>query len=89
MMDYKAMTTPTESNLKLFSDASLDSIDATMYCHIIDVPNEHKTKYFLFCEHLEPVPNRSYIKYQVSLYQGYGAERSSEALVCCDGRKNS
>ena len=26
---------------------------------------------------------------QVSLYQGYGAERSSEALVCCDGGKDS
>ena len=26
---------------------------------------------------------------QVSLYQGYGAEGISEALVCCDGGKNS
>ena len=27
--------------------------------------------------------------YQISLYQGYGAQRSSEALVCCNGRTNS
>ena len=31
MMDYKAMTTPMESNLKLLSDASSEAIDATMY----------------------------------------------------------
>ena len=31
MMDYKAMTTPMESNLKLFGVASSDSVDATMY----------------------------------------------------------
>ena len=32
MMDCKAMTTPMASNLKLLSVASLDSVDATMYC---------------------------------------------------------
>ena len=26
---------------------------------------------------------------QISLYQGYGVERSSEAPVCCDGRADS
>ena len=31
MMDCKAMATPMESNLKLLSDASSDSVDATMY----------------------------------------------------------
>ena len=31
MMDCKAMTTPMESNLKLLSDSSSDSVDATMY----------------------------------------------------------
>ena len=35
MMDCKSMTTPMASNLKLLSDASLDSVDATMYPHII------------------------------------------------------
>ena len=25
----------------------------------LDVPEEHKTRYFLFYEHLEPVPDRS------------------------------
>ena len=35
MMDYKAMTTPMASNLKLLSDASLESVDATMYHHMI------------------------------------------------------
>ena len=35
MMDYKAMATPMASNLKLSSDASSESIDATMYHQMI------------------------------------------------------
>ena len=35
MMDYKEMTTPMESNLKLMSDASLEMVDATMYHQMI------------------------------------------------------
>ena len=35
MMDCKAMATPMASNLKLLSDASSESVDATMYCHMI------------------------------------------------------
>ena len=31
MMDCKAMTTPMESNMKLLSVASSESVDATMY----------------------------------------------------------
>ena len=31
MMDSKAMATPMESNLKLLSDASSETIDAMMY----------------------------------------------------------
>ena len=35
MMDCKAMATPMESNLKLLSDASLDTVDAMMYRQMI------------------------------------------------------
>ena len=35
MMDSKAMATPMALNLKLLSDASLDSVDATMYHQMI------------------------------------------------------
>ena len=35
MMDYKAITTPMASNLKLLSDASLEAVDATMYPQMI------------------------------------------------------
>ena len=35
MMDCKAMTTPMASNLKLLSDASSESVDATMHRHMI------------------------------------------------------
>ena len=35
MMDCKDMTTPMASNLKLLSDASSDSVDATMYRQMI------------------------------------------------------
>ena len=35
MMDCKAMTTPMASNLKLLSDASSESVDATIYCQMI------------------------------------------------------
>ena len=34
-MDCKAMTTPMASNLKLLSDASLETVDATMYRQMI------------------------------------------------------
>ena len=32
MMDYKAMDTPMALNLKLFSDASSESVDTMMSC---------------------------------------------------------
>ena len=35
MMDYKAMTTPMASNLKLLSNASSETVDATMYHQMI------------------------------------------------------
>ena len=35
MMDYKAITTPMASNLKLLSDASSEAVDATMYHQMI------------------------------------------------------
>ena len=35
MMDYKAITTPMASNLKLLSNASLELVDATMYREMI------------------------------------------------------
>ena len=35
MMGCKAMTTPMASNMKLLSDASSDTIDATMYHQMI------------------------------------------------------
>ena len=35
MMDCKAMATPMASNLKLLSDSSSDSVDATMYRQMI------------------------------------------------------
>ena len=35
MMDCKAITTPMASNLKLFSDASLEAVDAMMYHQMI------------------------------------------------------
>ena len=35
MMDCKSITTPMASNLKLFSDASSEAVDATMYHQMI------------------------------------------------------
>ena len=35
MMDYKAMTTPMASNLKLLSDASSEAVDSMMYRQMI------------------------------------------------------
>ena len=35
MMECKAMATPMASNLNLLSDASSDSVDATMYSQMI------------------------------------------------------
>ena len=36
MMDCKAMTTPMASNMKLLSDASSETVDATMYRQMIE-----------------------------------------------------
>ena len=49
------------SNLKLLSDASSESIDADVSLDdwVLDVPDEHETRYLLCCEHVEPVPDRS------------------------------
>ena len=35
MLDYKAIATPMASNLKLMCDASSESVDSTMYHHMI------------------------------------------------------
>ena len=32
ILDHNAITTPMASNLKLLCDASLETVDATMYC---------------------------------------------------------
>ena len=47
MMDYKAMTTPMASNLKLLSVASLESVDATMYCQMIYLTNTRPDIFFV------------------------------------------
>ena len=47
MMDCKIMATPMESNLKLLSDVSSDSVEAMMFIGSIDVPDEYETRYFL------------------------------------------
>ena len=62
MMDCKAMTTPMESNLNLLSDASSESVDATMYHQMIGslmYLTNTRLDIFFFCEHLDPVPDRS------------------------------
>ena len=59
MMDCKAMTTPMESNLKLLSDASSESIDYTSDDWVLNVPDEYEMRYLLCCEHVEPFPDRS------------------------------
>ena len=52
-IECKDMATPMASNLKLLSDASSDTVDATSDDLFLDVPNEHETKYLLCCEHIE------------------------------------
>ena len=51
MTDY--MTTPRASNMKLLSDASSETVDVLS----LDVPDRYETRYFLCCEHIEPIPN--------------------------------
>ena len=47
MMD--CMASPMASNLKLLSDASSESVDATIYRQMIG----SETRYLLCCEHIE------------------------------------
>ena len=50
MMDYKAMTTPMASKLKLLSVASLETIDAMMYhemiCSLMYLMNKRPNIFF-------------------------------------------
>ena len=70
MMDRKAMTTSMASNLKLLSDVSSDD-------WVLDVPDEHETRYFICCERIELVPDRSktcsldFYKARFELPKGY------------------
>ena len=61
MMECKAITTPMASNLKLLSDDSSEAADYDVSSNdwVLDVPDEHETRYLLCCEHLEPVLDRS------------------------------
>ena len=59
MMDCKTMSTLMASNLKLLSDASSRCYDVSSDDWVIDVPDEHETRYLLCYEHLEPVSDRS------------------------------
>ena len=60
MIGCKSMTTPMESNLKLLSNASSESVDATMYRQMIgSLMYLMNMRYLLCCEHLEPVPDKS------------------------------
>ena len=72
MRDCKSMATPMELNLKLLSDASSETVDATMYhpMIVLDVLDEHETRHFLCCEHLEPVLDR-FEKCSLDCYKAY------------------
>ena len=62
MMDCKAMATPMASNLKLLSDASSKTVDATMYRQMIGslmYLMNMRPRYFICCEHIDPVSDRS------------------------------
>ena len=53
MMDYKAMTTPMASNLKLLSVASSELVDAMMYhqmiCSLMYLTNTRPDKHIETC----------------------------------------
>ena len=62
MMDCKAMATPMASKLKLLSDASSETVDATMYRQMIGslmYLTNTRPDIFFCCEHLEPILERS------------------------------
>ena len=51
MMDCKAMTTPMESNLKLLSVASSESVDATIYRQMIYLTNMRHV-HLIYAKHI-------------------------------------
>ena len=58
MLEYKAMVTPMDSNLKLLADDSSDLVDVTQYRHIIgslNISNKYKTRHLFCCEHLKSI----------------------------------
>lgn len=50
MMDWKSVTMPMTTNLKLLSDTSLETMDATLYRTnnwFVDVLGKHEARYML------------------------------------------
>ena len=46
MMECKAMTTHMASNMKLLTDASSETVDATMYCQLMYMTNTRSDVFF-------------------------------------------
>ena len=58
MLEYEAMATPMDSNLKLLVGDSLELVDITKYRHIIgslNVSNKYQTRHLFCCEHLNSI----------------------------------
>ena len=68
MMDCKDMTTPMASNMNLLSDASSETVDATMYFQLMYLTNT--IRYFLCCEHIETCSLDCYNAY-FGVLEGY------------------
>ena len=69
MMDCKAMTTPMESNLKLLSVASSDSVDAMMYhqmiCSLMYLMNMRPNIFFVvnILRHVHLIATKHILRY--------------------------
>ena len=67
MMDCKAMTTPMASKMKLLSDASSKTVDATMYFQLIQLTNMRPDIFFVvnILKHVHLMVEKGTIEYGI------------------------
>ena len=65
MMECKAMATPMTSNLKLLSDASSETVEAMMYCHLMYLTDTRPDIFFVVntLRHVHPMVAKHAVRY--------------------------
>ena len=89
-MYCKAMTTPMESNLKLLSNASSETIDATMYHQMIYLTNTRPYIFFVVntLRHVQLIVAKHAVRYLKGIVD-YGFKYEANQKINLEGYVDS